>query len=91
MIPLILGALALGSAGGFFLHKKLSSGDKELYKTQAECLKLAREGKIPISECLKLGRHSFLSELADVTEEVGKVIVGATAAYAVTKLLKRRK
>jgi len=89
MLPLAI-ALALGGAGGFYLHKKLSSNDKELYRTQAECLALAKQGKVSVSECLKLGKHSFLSEVADVAEEVGKVIVGATAAYAVTKLLKKR-
>ena len=89
MLPLL--ALVLGSAGGFYLHKKLSSNDRELYKTQSECFALAKQGRVPVSECLKLGKHSFLSEVADVAEEVGKVIVGATAAYAVTKLLKRRR
>ena len=91
MLPLLIAGLS--TVGGFFAAKKLSSNETEkvLYKTQAECLELAKQGKIDPKLCLETGPKSFISEVAHVTEEIGKVILGVTVAYATKKILEKRK
>ncbi|TCK06362.1 hypothetical protein [Phorcysia thermohydrogeniphila] len=92
MLPLaIAGLLAVGGAG-ILLGKKLEEDkEKELaFKNQKECFDLAKQGKIDPKVCASIGKEkSFLKDVAEVTEEIGKAIIGASVAYLVTKLVKR--
>ena len=91
MWPLLIALLGGGAAGAYFMHRV--EGTETQLKTltaQQKCMELARKGYISPERCLRIG-ESGLSALADVAEEVGKVVVGAAAAYAVTKLLSGRR
>ena len=91
MLPAIIALLATGGAGVFIGKKLGESKEKELaFTTQKECFDLAKEGKVNPELCTSIGKeNSFLKEVADVTEEIGKAIIGASVAYLVTKLVKR--
>ena len=64
---LALLALLTAGAGGVYIGKKLE--DDKAATSQAECFKLARQGKIDPRLCAKMGEGS-LAALADVAEEV---------------------
>jgi len=91
MWPLFIAALlGSGAVGAYLMHRIDGSNTQEkTLSAQQKCMELARKGLISPERCLKIGESS-LSALADVAEEVGKMVVGAAVAYGVTKLLSSR-
>jgi uncharacterized protein HemX len=88
----LLALLGIGGAGIYMGKRLEESTEKEMaFKNQSECFALAKEGKIDPKVCASIGKDtSTLSSIAEVAEETGKVILAATAAYVITRFLKRQ-
>ena len=87
----ILALLGIGGAGLYIGKRWEESSQKELqFKTQAECFALAKQGKVDPKRCTEIGKDGFAA-VADVAEEIGKAVIGASVAYAVAKIVGGRK
>jgi len=89
MWPIIIGLGLLGAGGaGYYVARKTD----EKAKTQAEaiklCLDMAKEGKVSPEFCEKFRDPSLTQSIADITENVSKLLITGGAFYVGSHLLK---